>query len=231
MRAFLQLVTYLIILLNPIFLHAQDVKQNSTFNVIKKTKTTNELIINPGAQVRALGVIDVPVELIASGKLFTFIYQDQVLNADFTNFEIFQPSKELGFSPLRSAESASGAGLCSRFYDQSSGTPLNFQPDQILPYLRIFSEGEVVSNFSVAFNEAISSQLCVNGLEFSRSYAFNLLQGLSYKTCPACPSTVLSESIQIYGQTQPRQPKIELDPSKTILPLASKNNFLTGFGS
>ena len=76
MRAFLQLVTYLIILLNPIFLHAQDVKQNSTFNVIKKTKTTNELIINPGAQVRALGVIDVPVELIASGKLFTFIYQD-----------------------------------------------------------------------------------------------------------------------------------------------------------
>ena len=96
----------------PFFLFAQDVKQNSTFNVIKKTKTTNELIINPGAQVRALGVIDVPVELIASGKLFTFIYQDQVLNADFTNFEIFQPSKELGFTPLRSVESASGAGLC-----------------------------------------------------------------------------------------------------------------------
>ncbi|MGA0261276.1 MAG: hypothetical protein ACO3NI_14085, partial [bacterium] len=31
-----------------------------------------------------------------------------------------------------------------------------------------------------------------------------------------------SESIKFYGQTQPRQPKIELDPSKTILPLASK---------
>ncbi len=76
-----------------IFLHAQDVKQNSTFDIIKKTKTTNELIINPGAQVRARGVIDVEVELIASGKLFTFIYQDQELNADFTNFEIFRPSK------------------------------------------------------------------------------------------------------------------------------------------
>ena len=99
------------------FASADILSQNSTFNVIKKTKTTNELIINPGAQVHALGIIDVPVELIASGKLFTFIYQDQVLNADFTNFEIFPPSKELGFSPLRSVESASGAGLCSGFYD------------------------------------------------------------------------------------------------------------------
>ena len=110
----------------PFFLFAQDVKQNSTFNVIKKTKTNNELIINPGAQVRALGVIDVPMALIPSGKLFTFIYQDQVLSADFRNFEILRPNKELGFSPLKSVESASGAGLCSGFYDQSSGTPLNF---------------------------------------------------------------------------------------------------------
>jgi hypothetical protein len=78
----------------------------------------------------------------------------------------------------------------------------------------------VISNFSVAFSDGTSPQLCVNGLEFSKSYEFNLLQGLSYKTCPACPSTVLSESIEFYGQTQPRQPKIELDPSKTILPLA-----------
>jgi hypothetical protein len=97
------------------FASADILSQNSTFNVIKKTKTTNELIINPGAQVRALGVIDVPVELIASGKLFTFIYQDQVLNTDFTNFEIFQPSKELGCRPLRSVESASGAGLVRDF--------------------------------------------------------------------------------------------------------------------
>ena len=134
-------------------------------------------------------------------------------------------------SPLRSVESASGAGLCSGFYDQSSGTPLNFQPDQILPKLRMFSEGEAFSNFSVAFNEGTSPQLCVNGLEFSRSYEFNLLQGLSYKTCPACPSKVLSESIKFYGQTQSRQPKIKLDPSKTIIPLVSKNNSLIGFGS
>lgn len=103
--------------------------------------TANELIINPGAQAHALGVIDVPVELIPSGKLFTFIYQDQVLNADFINFEIFRPGKELGFSTLRSVESASGAGLFAGFYDQSSGIPLNFQPDKILPYLRIFHKG------------------------------------------------------------------------------------------
>ena len=172
-----------------------------------------------------------PVALIPSGKLFTFIYQDQVLNADFRHFEILRPSKELGFSPLKSVESASGAGLCSGFYYQSSGTPLNFQPDQILPYLRIFSEWEVVSIFSVAFNEGTSPKLCVNGLEFSKSYEFNLLQGLSYKNCPACPSRVLSESIQIYDQTQPRQPKIELDPFKTILPFASKNYSPTGFRS
>ena len=57
--------------------------------------------------MRALGVINEPVELVPSGKLFTFIYQDQVLNADFRNFEIFWPSKELGFSSLESVESAS----------------------------------------------------------------------------------------------------------------------------
>ena len=50
--------------------------------------------------MRALGVIDVPVDLVPSGKLFAFIYQDQVLNDDFRNFEIFRPSKELGFSPV-----------------------------------------------------------------------------------------------------------------------------------
>ena len=62
--------------------------------------------------MRALGVIDVPVDLVPSGKLFAFICQDQVLNDDFRNFEIFRPSKELGFSPLESVESASGTGLC-----------------------------------------------------------------------------------------------------------------------
>jgi hypothetical protein len=72
------------------------------------------------------------------------------LNEDFTNFEIFSPSKELGFSlPLQSVESVSGAGLYSGFYGQSTGNPLDFQTDQILPYLRIFSEGESASNFSV----------------------------------------------------------------------------------
>ena len=94
--------------------------------MLSKRLRLTELIINPGAQVRALGVIDVPMALIPSGKLFTFIYQDQVLNADFRNFEILRPNKELGFSPLKSVESASGAGLCSGFHDQSSGTPLNF---------------------------------------------------------------------------------------------------------
>ena len=149
-----------------------------------------------------------PVDLVPSGKLFTFIYQDKVLNADFRNFEIFRPSKELGFSPLKSVESASGAGLCSGFYDQSSGTPLNFQPDQILPYLRIFSEGEAVSIFSVAINDGTSPKLCVNGLEFSKAYEFNLLQGLSYKACPACPNTVLSEPTKFYGQTQQGNQKL-----------------------
>ena len=92
--------------------------------------------------MRALRVIDGLVDLVLSGKLFTFIYQDQVLNADFRNFEIFRPSKELGFSPLESVESASGTGLCSGFYDQLSGTPLKFQTDQILPYLSIFQKGK-----------------------------------------------------------------------------------------
>ena len=58
----------------PLLLFAQNVKQKSTFNVIKKTQTTNGSIINPGTQVHAPGVIDVPVELFRSGKLFTFIY-------------------------------------------------------------------------------------------------------------------------------------------------------------
>ena len=106
-----------------------------------------------------------------------------------------------------------------------------FQTDQILPYLRIFSEGEAVSNFSVAINDGTSPKLCVNGLEFSKCYEFNPLQVLSYIACLACPNTVLSEPIRFYGQTQPRQPKIELDPSKTILPLASKNNYPTRFRS
>ena len=66
---------------------AQDVRQNSTYDVIKKAHTTNGITIRSGAQVRALGVIDVPVDLVPSGKLFTLIYQDQVLNADFRNLK------------------------------------------------------------------------------------------------------------------------------------------------
>ena len=137
MKIFLQTICFLKTIWIPFFLFAQDVRQNSTYNVIKKTHTTNGITIRSGVQVRALGVIDVPVDLVPSGKLFTFIYQDQVLNADFRNFEIFRPFKELGLSPL-SVESVSGTGLCSGFYHQSSGTPLKFQTDQILPYLRIF---------------------------------------------------------------------------------------------
>ena len=62
MRILLQTMCFLKIFWIPLFLFAQDVKQNSTFNVIKKTKTTNKLIINPGAQVFALAVIDVTGE-------------------------------------------------------------------------------------------------------------------------------------------------------------------------
>ena len=87
------------------------------------------------------------------------------MNADFTNFEVFLTNKELGFISLQSVESESGARLCSGLYHQSLGTPLNFQIDQILPYLRIFSEGEAISNFSVAMKEGTSPKLCVNGLE------------------------------------------------------------------
>ena len=58
------------------FAPAEILSQNSTYNVIKETHTTNGLIIQTGAQVRALGVIDVPVDLVPSGKLFTCIYQD-----------------------------------------------------------------------------------------------------------------------------------------------------------
>ncbi len=120
MKIFLQTICFLKAIWTPFFLFAQDVKQNSTYHFIKKTQATNGLIIYSGDQVRDLEVIDVPVDLVPSGKLFTFIYQDQVLNADFKNFEIFRPSIELGFSPLESVESSSGTGLCSRFYDQSS---------------------------------------------------------------------------------------------------------------
>ena len=112
MKIFLQTICFLKTIWIPFFLFAQDVRQNSTYDVIKKTHTTNGITIRSGAQVRALGVIDVPVDLVPSGKLFTFIYQGQVLNADFRNFKIFWSSKELGFSPLESVESASGTGLC-----------------------------------------------------------------------------------------------------------------------
>ena len=64
----MKLISCVIIFLIPIFLTAQDLKLNSTYDVIKKTQTTNGITIQSGAQVRALGVIDVPVALIPSGK-------------------------------------------------------------------------------------------------------------------------------------------------------------------
>ena len=50
----------------------------SILDVIKKAQTSNRLISNLGAQARTLRIIDVPLELIPSGKFFTSIYQVQV---------------------------------------------------------------------------------------------------------------------------------------------------------
>ena len=58
MKIFLQTIFLLKTIWIPFFLFAQDVRQNSTYNVIKETHTTNGLIIQPGTQVRALGVIE-----------------------------------------------------------------------------------------------------------------------------------------------------------------------------
>ena len=67
MRILLLTICFFKIIWIPFFLFAQDVKQNSTFNVIKKTEKIGRLIMNIRFQVRALGVIEVSEDWLQFG--------------------------------------------------------------------------------------------------------------------------------------------------------------------
>ena len=79
----LKSIIFTIFLITPTLLIAE---QLGRYISIEKIEISDTITVPAGAEVNFLGVIDVTLGAVPSGKLATFTYKNQVLNADATLF-------------------------------------------------------------------------------------------------------------------------------------------------
>lgn len=197
---------------------AQVVKPGTAYIATQTTQATNGQQVRAGQQVEALGVIDVDPKVVPSGKLFTFLLNEQVLNADLQDFSLTRQADEFGMSPLQARNTGSSASLCTLIYEQETGAPV--APDlQLIPsYLRVFTKGRIVANVSLRLTKERQPRICLDGLAFSTTYEVQLLEGFTHQGCPNCAPQQLSQTLRSFGETRARTPEIRVTPTQTILP-------------
>lgn len=189
---------------------------------IERISLTSEIEMPSGAEVNFLGVIDVPETISVSGKLATFVYRDQVYNA---NAALFYKSDtaEASFyvaSP-RSYDAGNSASVCSKIYKKNTDDALQFADNNFSRFLQITQNDRIIDDYGIKKPENINSrndrdsEFCITGLTHSNHFKITLLPGLMVKRDEYNLS--LDKPISFQVKTPPITPAISLDGSKTTL--------------
>ena len=131
----------------PTVTFAEQVGRYVSIDAIVINDTTT---VPAGAEVNFLGVIDVTLSTAPSGKLATFMYKDQVLNADASLFYEQSIDHAVYAYPPRTFDSGNSSSMCSTLAKQAGGETLDFAKDDFQNYFELTSNNKIVDGFSIA---------------------------------------------------------------------------------
>ena len=187
---------------------------------VEKIEIDDTTSIPAGAEVNFLGIIDVTLSVVESGRLATFTYGDRIYNADAALFYKAIRNAKFSVAPLRAFDAGNSASICSALIDQSLGT-LEFREDTYARYFEITHNGQIVDGYSISRPTDIyswrdrNSEFCISGLDYSKLYDVTLRPGLTAGRNGFV--TDLDKPITSVVKTPDVTPSIKLDSAKTIL--------------
>ena len=189
--------------------------------------TTNQgTVLEVGAVVDVLGVIDVSREVAPSGKLVTFIFGEEIQTADYAAFAPVRSDAVLATMPVRAHNVGDRAELCTTLYVRKSQSVPDLSDVDLRKFLKVERDGALVTDYSVALprdhesDHRSDTDFCIGGLAFSSSYQVTIRRGLSFA---ASRWPAVANDITIYGRTRDRDPRILLDSARYILPVRERS--------
>ena len=188
--------------------------------------TNQGTLLDVGAVVDVLGVIDVSRELAPSGKLVTFVFGEEIQTADYAAFAPVRSDEALATMPVRARNLGDRAELCTTLYVRSSQAIPDLSNVDLRKFLNVERDGALVTDYSLSHPRDHESDyrsdtdFCISGLAFSSNYQVTIRKGLSFA---ANRWPALSNDITLYGRTRDRDPRILLDSARYILPVGERS--------
>ena len=202
--------------------------------VIQPVTSSNGLSLNAGTRVQVLGINDVPTSVVNSGKLLTFLSNNEIHTADAAAFkeQLMEANVSLTPPSFKTAQS-NEAQLCTTLFQSDTDDRLVPVTKDLAQYIRVTQEGQRVDatfkapvamlrSDTVSYHRYSRHQtdLCIQGLEFGTNYSVTFLPGLEVKACndESCSSFELDRELTTWAQTGNKAPSIGLSNGQTILP-------------
>ena len=196
------------------------------FISIERIHISDQITIEAGETVEYLGVLEVSRTISPSGRLATLRYGDSILNLDAELFYKASEGANFDYMPVISKNDGDTASLCTTVILSSTNNNLDFKKTDLKRFIRLKSQGNIVSDFSVLkpLNHdgyrRHHTDFCISGLNYSEKYEVTLLSGLNGYS--GQKERALNQNISFIAKTENMKPAIELQAVKNILPKTFK---------
>ena len=205
--------------------HAEDLGRYISSEPIK---LNDDLTIEAGVTVNFLGVLDVPKNVASSGRLATFYVGENIYNADAALFYKAIENANMAILPPKVEDNVDSASICTTLmYNKTADYPVSLETVDLTQFIRVKVGERQIDKFSIrkprdttwSYRYRSNTDFCVQGLEHSKTYEITILAGI--KGDPADARAPLDTPITFVAKTPDMSPRIQVDSSKSILPLRS----------
>ena len=202
--------------------------------VIQPVTSSNGLTLSTGTIVQVLGINDVSSSVASSGKLLTFLSNNEIYTADASAFKEQFMEANLSFThPSFKTAQNGDAQLCTTLFQSDTDARVVPVTQDLAQYIRVTKDGlRVDATFkaptAMLRSDAISyrnysrhkTDLCIQDLEYGANYSVTFLPGLDVKACndQSCPSIELDRELTTWAKTGDKTPSIGLSNGQTVLP-------------
>ena len=205
--------------------HAEDLGRYISSEPIK---LNDDLTIEAGVTVNFLGVLDVPKNVASSGRLATFYLGENIYNADAALFYKAIENANMEILPPKVEDNVGSAAICTTLmYNKTADYPVGLETVDLTQFIRVKLGERQIDKFSIrkprdttwSYRYRSNTDFCVQGLEHSKTYEITILAGI--KGDPVDARAPLDTPITFVAKTPDMSPRIQVDSSKSILPLRS----------
>jgi uncharacterized protein YfaS (alpha-2-macroglobulin family) len=212
----------------------QSATASDQYVVIQPVTSSNGLSLSGGTRVQVLGVNDVPSSVASSGKLLTFLSNNEIHTADASAFKEQLMEANLSLTPPSFKTAQNGdAQLCTTLFHSDTDARVVPVTQDLAQYIRVTKDGQrVEATFkkptAVLRSDATSyrnysrhqTDVCIQGLEYGANYSVTFLPGLDVKACSdqSCSPIELDRELTTWAKTGDKTPSIGLSNGQTVLP-------------